>query len=324
MFTPTEFSEKDLSNKEEIKTKRDEYMKRIKCCLLLLILTVGVHAQEYYTPQVLSRSLYKTIPLLSSEDPLWVKQLYSKEVNVFHLEDLYLNYYQKRPFKKSIHTQNYKYFMHQVSAQRCYNNEGTIVFPKTIKERIPLKNNQLKNDKWRSIGPFKTMEKGGNKQRSSHANIFTIAQSTLNAQVVYAGGETGGVFRSFDKGAHWEAIGGDVFDQGAIDVVQVDPSNERVVYVGTGYKLYKSEDAGENWSIILTQIHLNPTAIVIQDLNPDIIMLAGEAGLFRSENGGDSWEQIISEQCWDLQLKTDDSNTVFLVQHHPESNSSIF
>ena len=315
-----------LDGVRRIMIKREEYMKRILCCFLLWVLTVSLYAQEYYTPQVLYRSFYKTIPLLSSEDPLWVKELYNKEVNVFQLEDLYLNYFRKEPFKKSIHTQNYKYFMHQVKEQGCYNNEGMIVFPSTIKKGMQAKSNELKNenDGWECIGPFKTMDKGGIKQRSSHANIFTIAQSTLNSQVVYAGGETGGVFKSVNKGTHWEAIGGHIFDQGAIDVVQVDPTDERVVYVGAGHKLYKSEDGGENWSVILTQLHLNPTAIVVHDLNPDIIMITGETGLFRSENGGESWEQIISEQCWDIQLKTDDANTVFLVQHHPESNSSIF
>ena len=306
--------------------KREEYMKRIVCSLIFLVLSITLYAQEYYTPEVISRSFYKTLPLLNSGDPLWVKELYSKEVNVFRLEDLYLNYYQKHPFKKNIHTQNYKYFMHQVKEQRVYNDNGTIVPTNSIELNIQLSNNQLKNENesWSCIGPFKTMDEGGNKQRTSHANIFTIAQSTLNAQVVYAGGETGGVFRSFDKGEHWEPIGANVFDQGAIDVIQVDPTNERVVYVGAGHKMYKSEDGGENWSVIMTQLNLNATAIVVQDLNPDIIMITGETGLYRSENGGESWVQIISEPCWDIQLKTDDSNIAFLVQHNPASNSTIF
>ena len=56
------------------------------------------------------------------------------------------------------------------------------------------------------------------------------------------------------------------------------------------------------------------TAIEISPDNSDIIWIAGNKGFYKSINGGNSWSAIFYDYCWDIKLKTDDPNTVFLAK----------
>jgi photosystem II stability/assembly factor-like uncharacterized protein len=63
---------------------------------------------------------------------------------------------------------------------------------------------------------------------------------------VFTGDTEGGLYRTDDGGAHWRRL----FD-GRVRAIKVDPTDDRVVYVGTEpVRLYRSEDAGETWTEI--------------------------------------------------------------------------
>jgi len=63
---------------------------------------------------------------------------------------------------------------------------------------------------------------------------------------VFAGDTHGGLYRTDDGGKHWKLL----FD-GHVRAIKVDPSDDRVVYVGTEpVQLFRSEDTGETWTEI--------------------------------------------------------------------------
>src|SRR5438105_4016242 len=128
----------------------------------------------------------------------------------------------------------------------------------------------------------------------------------------YAGAASGGVWKSTDSGMHWTPI----FDSQpaqAIGALAVSASNHNIVWAGTGEAwairdsdmmgngIYKSTDAGQNW----TNMGLVETGrigrIIVHPSNPHIVYacaagrLTGpqqERGVFRSEDGGENWAVV--------------------------------
>ncbi|MDZ7699068.1 MAG: invasin domain 3-containing protein [Deltaproteobacteria bacterium] len=96
--------------------------------------------------------------------------------------------------------------------------------------------------------------------KSTHVTALEVAPGT---NIVYAGTNGGGVYKSIDNGATWENISRSSENpkqgQNWIDpyikgqsAISVDPDNTDVVYVGTGYlgrgNVYRSRDGGANWN----------------------------------------------------------------------------
>jgi photosystem II stability/assembly factor-like uncharacterized protein len=155
---------------------------------------------------------------------------------------------------------------------------------------------------WRMIGPFR----GGRTRAAcgvpSQPNVF------------YMGQVNGGVWKSDDYGRTWTPI----FDHQptqSIGAIAVAPSDPNIIYVGSGEGLhrpdlsvgdgiYKSTDAGKTWTHLGLRDGLQIPALAIDPRNPDKVFAAvlghpygpsEERGLFRSTDGGQNWQKVISK-----------------------------
>ena len=270
-------------------------------------------------------NLFKVIPELKVDDPEWVKALYSSKPNFYLIEASFQSYFKEHPFEKSVHTQNFKYFTRMVRNEGYLQDDGTIVAPNNDKVLGPVLLSQSpQSETWTALGPLVTYLQGGQEQKSSQTNIYTFDQCISQPNVLYAGAETGAVFKSVDKGLTWSSVGDQVFDAGGIRLVRVDPSDQNTVYVGLNNALYKSVDGGVQWSLVLNQNNLWPKAISIHPLDTDILYMAGDQGLMKSLDGGLSWSNLISTKCWDVKLKADNPETVFVMNSDANKNSTQF
>ena len=176
--------------------------------------------------------------------------------------------------------------------------------------------------RWRLLGPF----------RGGRTDAVSGVPGRPNE--FYFGSVNGGVWKSVDAGRVWEPV----FDSqpvASIGAIAVAASAPDVVYVGsgectlrdsTGYGngMYKSTDAGKTW----THIGLDDTQhigkIAVDPRNPDIVFVAAighfyagnpERGVFRSKDGGKSWEKVLykNENVGAIEVVIDptDSNTVY-------------
>ncbi|MCB0652024.1 MAG: T9SS type A sorting domain-containing protein [Saprospiraceae bacterium] len=284
---------------------------------------------ESYLPQPKYPELFKTIPLINDASPEWVKLMYSESPNYFDIIEAYNIYYASHDFVKNTHTQNYRYFNRIVSGEHYYAADGTIYIPnaeeiqaqeaffkekyEAILERQGLES-RLGN--WSAIGPFETFATDGITYKSSQVNVYAIDQATSNPNVMYAGSEGGGLFKTIDKGVNWTAISEEM-DLGGIGAIEVDPNNENIVFMAQGNRLYKTVNGGSSWTILDDITNLKITDISINPSNSNVVLTAGEKGLKRSIDGGLSWVTILSDKCWDIELKTDDPNTVFVAKTNP-------
>jgi photosystem II stability/assembly factor-like uncharacterized protein len=106
------------------------------------------------------------------------------------------------------------------------------------------------------------------------------------------------IMRSEDNGQTWMRIGprrGFAYEA-SVRTIAMHPREHKILFAGTERGLYRSEDAGANWRYLDST--LNPYyvwALAIDPMNPDV-MFAGTgtptpAMIFRSKDGGRSWEQ---------------------------------
>jgi len=306
-------------------------MKKVLVLTLLVvwgsIIAQGEFNSKSFLPKPKYLELFKTVPLINENSPEWVKLLYSDAPNYYQISNAFEKYYSTHPFEKNTHTQNLKYFSRTVYFEGFLKENGDVYIP-TVEEvnqkerflnakyaRINQNQGDIKEraGNWTPIGPFETYNSNGLTYKSSQVNIYVIDQSQSNPNVMYSGTEGGGLFKSTDKGLNWVAIGEDL-SLGGIGAIEVDPTNDNIVFMAQGSKLYKSSDGGNSWNIIQDIYQLNITDISINPNNHNIVMTAGNKGLKRSTNGGNSWTTILSDKCWDIELKTDDPNTVFVAK----------
>lgn len=139
--------------------------------------------------------------------------------------------------------------------------------------------------------------------------IREILIHPTNHNTMYAGAASGGVWRTNSAGANWFPIG-DFLASISISCMAFEPGNPNVIYVGTGESftggnegaslyssmrgagIFKSTDAGQTWNQILTTdgsefYYVN--RIAISPTSAAIMLVATNAGLFYTFNGGGAW-----------------------------------
>jgi photosystem II stability/assembly factor-like uncharacterized protein len=178
--------------------------------------------------------------------------------------------------------------------------------------------------RWRCIGPFR----GG--------RTVAITGVPHEPNVYYIAAVNGGVWKTTDIGNTWESI----FDgegTGSVGAIAVAPSNPNVIYIGSGEGLhrpdlstgdgvYKSTDAGKTWTHLGLPDAQQITAILVdpKEANRVFVSVQGhpygpnkERGVFRSTNGGQSFEKILYKDenigAADLAFDPGNSQTIYAV-----------
>ena len=170
---------------------------------------------------------------------------------------------------------------------------------------------------WRDVGPWR----GG---RSA-----AVAGIPQDRETFYFGATGGGVWKTQNGGGDWKNVS-DGFFGGSIGAVAVSSWDPNVIYVGTGEKtvrgnvshgdgMWKSSDAGRNWTSIGLQDSRHISRIRIHPQNPDLVYAAvmghlmgpnEQRGVFRSTDGGNSWQKIlyVNDQAGAVDLAMDPTN----------------
>ncbi len=172
--------------------------------------------------------------------------------------------------------------------------------------------------KWRCIGP----SRGG--------RVVAVSGDPVNRMTFYFGACAGGIWKTVDGGVFWRCVSDGMMGSAAVGSIAVAPSDSNVIYAGTGETairldvsygdgMYKSTDAGRTWSHIGLKNSKFIGRICIHPQNPDILYVAAlgdvfgpntERGVFRSKDGGKSWEKILyrSDVAGAIELTMDRTN----------------
>lgn len=168
-------------------------------------------------------------------------------------------------------------------------------------ENTAAENDPFSALEWRSIGPV-----------NMSGRVADVEGIPGDPNTVYVGAASGGVWKSDNGGMRFKPI----FDEqevASIGDIGVAPNNPEVLYVGTGEAnvrnsvsigrgVYGSTDGGEHWNFLgLSETrHISRVLVSSQDSQTVFVGALGsiyapssERGVFRSEDGGKSWEKTL-------------------------------
>src|SRR6185503_20961482 len=149
---------------------------------------------------------------------------------------------------------------------------------------------------WQSLGP-------GNVGGRTRALLV----DPINPDVMYAAAVAGGIWKTTNGGDSWAPLN-DFLANIAVTCMAIDPSNPNVLYAGTGEGffnadgvrgagIFKSNDAGAHWTRLPATISnanfFFISDIVVSPANPQHVYTATRTGVWRSLDGGNSWNQEI-------------------------------
>lgn len=166
--------------------------------------------------------------------------------------------------------------------------------------------------------------------------VSAIAATNIdNKTLVFVGAASGGVWKSDDSGTTFRPV----FDKEAVQsigAVTIDPSNPKIVWVGTGESwtrnsvsvgngVYKSTDGGETWTHVGLDESERINKIVVDPKNSDVVYVcvpgklwsdSADRGLYKTADGGKTWNLILkgsnlSTGCSSVTMDPNNSNSLF-------------
>ncbi len=194
-------------------------------------------------------------------------------------------------------------------------------------EKQQARHNSPLDENWSAIGP-----------NNLAGRILCLAWHPTDANTIYAGTASGGLWKTVDGGANWLPLTDDLPSL-AVGAVALEPGNPNVIYIGTGEGsfnadavygagIFKSTDGGTTWSptgLSWTQSQSRAiNKIVINPSNPQIIYAACNrvvGGIFKSVNGGTTWTQYHAGDVKDLIIHPDSLNILYCVSGDPWGNA---
>ena len=128
-------------------------------------------------------------------------------------------------------------------------------------------------------------------------HVKCIAVSFTDSKTAYVGTYGKGIYVTTDGGFSWSEINNGLTLKD-IETITIDPKNSDVIYAGTyGAGIFKSTNGGKTFvpkNTGLSEARIKKITIDFQDSNLLYAVLYGNAGIFRSEDGGKSWNEINS------------------------------
>src|SRR5438477_377805 len=157
---------------------------------------------------------------------------------------------------------------------------------------------------WRLVGPFR----GG--------RAVAVAGDPSRPLVFYFGAVDGGVWKTANGGQTWNSVTDGRSDIASVGAIAVAPSDPNVIYVGAGEAdwredltygdgMWRSTGGGETWRQLGLADTRHIAPVRVDPPNADVVYVPamGHAlgpnplrGIFRSDDGGASWERVNAEQ----------------------------
>ncbi|MDC3340933.1 T9SS type A sorting domain-containing protein [Flavobacteriaceae bacterium] len=167
-------------------------------------------------------------------------------------------------------------------------------------------------DFWEEMGP--TYWNATTHWSPGVGRVTGISVQQDNDQHIIVGGETGGVWRTFNGGETWVPLT-DYLANIKVYSVAIDPSDPETYFFGsTSGLIFRSQDAGATWTnvgqignSVVNKILIHPTNSLI------LFASAQNQGIFRSTNGGFAWDEVVPNENrgYDIEFKPGNPEVIY-------------
>lgn len=156
-----------------------------------------------------------------------------------------------------------------------------------------------KGENWEAISPDLTA--GGQKGNVPFGTLTAVHESPLKFGLLYTGSDDGKVFCSKNGGENWLDISAGLPKNLWVSRIWASFHEKNRVYVSlNGYRwddfgsyLFMSENNGETWSAIGTDLPAEPINVVKEDpVNPDLLFVGTDHGVYFTLNRGENFQKL--------------------------------
>ena len=175
---------------------------------------------------------------------------------------------------------------------------------------------------WTALGPT-SYTNGNSGYNGGLGRVNVIAFHPTDANTIYIGVPSGGVWKTTDGGSTWSPMS-DVLASIGVSGIAVDHSTPSTIYIltgdGDGFDTYsigimKSTDSGSTWST--TGLSWGVTnfnrgyKLLMHPTNSSIMIAATTTGLLKTTDGWASWSTVQAGSFRDIEFKPANPATVY-------------
>ena len=151
-------------------------------------------------------------------------------------------------------------------------------------------------DSWTAISDDLTT--GGKKGNVAYGTLTTISESPFQFGLIYVGSDDGYIHVTKNGGGDWQRLSNNLpKDLWVSRVVASEHKKERVYATLNGYRwddfktyVYVSENYGQSWTAISSNIPASPVNVIVEDPEKDNILYVGtDNGVYVSMDKGRTW-----------------------------------
>lgn len=191
-----------------------------------------------------------------------------------------------------------------------------------VKFRASVPAKDLRSAYWAPMG-LTSWVNGNSGYNPGNGRLNAVTVDMNNRNIIYVAAPSGGIWKTNDGGNTWNTTY-DTMRVLGTSAIAIHPADANTIFIGTGDRdawdtpgigIYKSTDAGTSW--LSGGMTFNPSGktinkILINPLRPAKMFAASSAGIYRSNNGGSSWQLCYSGSgVNDLKYKPGDTTIIY-------------
>ncbi|MEZ5014989.1 MAG: T9SS type A sorting domain-containing protein [Chitinophagales bacterium] len=269
-------------------------------------------------------------PPLEADAPAWVQVLYAPQPNVFAIQEAYDAYYATHPFVEDNYTRYYQRWA--ILARPFVQENGDVQIPQSVDRSAEVqKRKELRSTEnarmvvWTYAGPEinytrKYADGDPFEPISDHANIYSIDRSLSDPNVLYCGGETGGIYKTTDQAMTWEHVTQGYYIN-TVRAIAIHPTDIQTVIASADGDIWKTTNGGASWyrtgDAAFQALTTTAYDILFNPGDPSIVYASCEQGFYRSTDGGENWTLLLNNWCMSVATKPDDPSIVYTLQYDP-------
>ena len=266
----------------------------------------------------------------------WTHMMQQPGANFYDIQKSFKEYWKDKDI--DVKGQGYKQFKRweHFMEQRVYPS-GDLTLPSKTWENYQafLDENSQEGNKltsssmiasttWTAMGPFGPMSglaDNGFPRKAGRDNFITFHPSFANTY--WVGAPAGGLWKTTNNGASWTTTTDNLAVIGCSDLA-IDPVTPNTMYLATGdgdagdtycIGVLKSTDGGATWNttglVFPVSSGFVMRRLIIDPLNPLVLLAATNGGIYRTLNGGTSWTQVSAINAYDVEFKPGSSTTIY-------------